>query len=197
MIADALLQFLGGQQPRRFDDLALRVRPAWLDRIEPRALLWEEADDDPDGRLSPFDRAVVLTQPVADGGAVVPRGVVPDQQQRRLARLGQPSAAPGEEVGRGGADRAALDEAHPDRFWFRQQQPVAGDGLGIRIVFGDRLLDQPQWVADRFPPGQGGLADPAEPDFIFEPERPVGMATASRISRSRRRFVGHTRGRGW
>ena len=179
--ADALDQLGGRQQPRRLGHAALAVPPLGLDGVEPRALDRQVAAHDPHPGAGVLDPAVVLLDPGADFLADVPGGVVPDQQQRRLARRPQPGAAPGEILGRERADRAAVDEAQPGLLLPAarpirpaRQQPVAGQRLGVRVALGDRPLDQPQRPIPRRPRGQRGLRQAAPPDLALEAEGPVG-----------------------
>src|SRR5258707_6282849 len=101
---DAVDELVGGQQASGLNDAALAMHPFGLDRIEPRTLDRQVAVDDADAAPAPLDAPVVSADPGADGVADVPGGVVPDQQQRLLANRLEPGAAPGQVLGRHGAD---------------------------------------------------------------------------------------------
>jgi hypothetical protein len=124
----------------------------------------------------------VGTDPGPDFGAAVPGGVIPDQQQGRLAVRLESVAAPGQELGGDRTDRTAVDEAQPDVFvpaasWRGRpdQQAVAGQRLRVRIVLGNRLLDQAQRPVVVGPGMQARGRQPAPPDLVLEAQRPLGM----------------------
>jgi hypothetical protein len=150
-VADTVDQLGSGEQPSRLDHAALAVEPHRLDGVEPGAFGRQGAGDDADAGAILLDLLVVGTEPGPDLGADVPGGVVPDQQQGRLAVCLESAAAPGQELGGDRADRAAVDEAQPDpllpaaaRRGRPDQQAVAGQRLRIGVVLGDCLLDQAQ-----------------------------------------------------
>jgi hypothetical protein len=180
-VADPIDQLGGGQQPSRLDHAALGVEPHRLDGIEPRALGRQGATDDADAGACLLDPLVVSPDPGPDLGADVPGGVVPDQQQGRLAVGLELGATPGQELGGERADRAAVDEAQPDvlppaaaRRGRPDQQAVAGRRLRVGIVFGDRLLDEVEWPV--VGPGvQARGRQPAPPDLVLEAQGPLGV----------------------
>ena len=94
---DAPFTFVGAQQTGWLGHAALAVDPAGLDGIEPRTLGRQEAGDDADAVSPLLYRPVVLPQPVADLLAQMPAGVIPDQQQRRLAPRCEPRTTPVQE----------------------------------------------------------------------------------------------------
>ena len=158
------------------------MEPHGLDGVEPGALDRQVAVDDADASARLLDLLVVGADPGADLGADVPGGVVPDQQQRGLSRSLQLRAAPGQELGGDRTDRAAVDEAQPDLLppllagrGPADQQPVAGQGLGIGIVLRDRLLDQVEGLLVLGPRVQAGRGQATPPDLILEPQRPLGV----------------------
>src|SRR5215208_598569 len=182
--ADPLGQVAGGQQAVGFDDPALAVDPLRLDRVQPRRLERQVAVDDPDPAAEPLDGPIVLPDPGADRLADVPGGIVPDQQQGRLAGRLQLGTAPGQELGRDPADRPPVDEPQPGRLVRRairplppaDQQPVAGQRLGVGVILRDRLLDQPQRPVQLGPGVQGRARQATPPDLVLESEDPVGVA---------------------
>src|SRR2546430_9272510 len=109
--ADALDDFSGGQEARGFEPLTLAMQPFGFNRVEPGTLGRQVADDQADAVTRLLDRAVVLAHPGAHDLAVVPGGVIPDQQHRLLAALLGARRAPEQEVDRDGADGTPLDEA--------------------------------------------------------------------------------------
>src|SRR5579872_3926078 len=112
--ADALSQFSAGQQARGFEHLALAMEPLGLDRIEPGALARQGADDQAHAVPRLFNRAIMLAYPGPHDLAVMPGGVVPDQQHRLLAALLGARRTPQQEVDGDGTDGAPIDEAQPE-----------------------------------------------------------------------------------
>src|SRR5919198_3090416 len=112
--ADAVLQFLGGEQPRWLRHPLLASQPLGLDWVEPRTLGGQVAGDQPHALAGLLDLPVVLAHPRAHDLAVVPGGVVPDQQHGARAALLGTRRTPAQEVDGDRADGAALDEAQPE-----------------------------------------------------------------------------------
>src|SRR3954453_11314393 len=81
VVAQPLRQLCAGELALRLDHGALAVRPARLDRVQPRALARQAADQETAPGAGGLDPAVVLPDPRADLAADVPGGVVPDQHQ--------------------------------------------------------------------------------------------------------------------
>ena len=94
-----------------------------------------------------LDLVVVFFDPPTGFFAYVPGSVVPDQKPHLLAPRLELTGAPGEEPGGYLAYRTPLHKAYPRLFELRHIEPVAGDGFGIGIVFGDRVLDEAQGLA--------------------------------------------------
>src|SRR5215208_7469392 len=93
--ADSFGQLVGAQQTVGLDHLAFAVNPLGLYGIEPRALLRQQASNDPHPfLLTLFEGSVVRSDPAANLAAYMPACVVPDQHQRLLADGGQLLAAP-------------------------------------------------------------------------------------------------------
>src|SRR5882762_8859810 len=111
---NAVCQFPSRQQALRIRDRALAVDPVRLDVVEPWALDREGTRDQADAAPAVLHLTVVLPHPEPNFRAPVPRRIVPDQQQGRLAFLGQTRQAPRQELGRDLADRAPVDKAQPN-----------------------------------------------------------------------------------
>jgi heat-inducible transcriptional repressor len=111
---DPIGQLLGAEQAVRLDHFALGVDPAWLDRIEPRALDRQGAGDDPYAFPLSLGSSVVLADPGSYLPTDVPGGVVTGHQERLEASALEPVADPVEELGRDRRDRPTVDEAQPD-----------------------------------------------------------------------------------
>src|SRR3954469_5318706 len=78
VVAQPLRQLCAGELALRLDHGALAVRPARVDRVQPRALARQAADQETAPGAGGLDPAVVLPDPRADLAADVPGGVVPD-----------------------------------------------------------------------------------------------------------------------
>jgi hypothetical protein len=81
------LQFFCGDEPIGFGHRAFAVHPVGLDRIQPRALARQGADDDAHALAAASHHPVVGTDPLLYRMADVPAGVVPDEEQRDPAEL--------------------------------------------------------------------------------------------------------------
>jgi hypothetical protein len=203
-VGDAVGEFIDGEQAVGFEDATFAVDPGRFDGVEPGALDRQVAGDDPDAVAVLLDLAVVVPEPVADLLADVPRCVVPDQEQGLLPVGVELAATPVEVVDGGGADGPAIDEPQPQPvggvFPGRvgaQQQAIAGQRLGIRVVLRDRLLDQSERVVLLGPGPETGPGQPTPPDLILEPERPGGVTRGQTDQAVARTFFRAYRGRGW
>jgi hypothetical protein len=104
---------------------------------------------------------------------MTPSTVVPNQQQRRHAPGCKPLAAIGQELGGDHAHGTSIDKPQPEFVYGWQEQAVGGQGLGIGIMRGDRLFDEPDWLIR---PGlERRLLHARPPGLIAEAECPVGM----------------------
>src|SRR5215211_4666578 len=129
--ADSLGQLVGTEQTVGLNYLALAVNPLGLYGVEPRALLGQQAGDDPHPfLLALFESPVMLPDPAPHLAAYVPAGIVPDQHQNLLADGGQLLAAPLQKARGYTAHRTAVHKAQPRLFELGDvQSSVAGDGL--------------------------------------------------------------------
>lgn len=109
--ADTLGEFVGGQQTRRLGDGSFAMHPLGLNRIEPGALARQEAGNEAHTLAGALHLAVVCTQPLPDVLALVPGGIVPNQEQGSDALSRQPVATPGQEVGGDGTEGATSYKA--------------------------------------------------------------------------------------
>jgi hypothetical protein len=171
---DSLGQFVSCEQPVGLYNLALAVNPLGLHRVEPRALLGQQAAYDPHSGATAFDFPVVRGDPLSDLFRDVPGSVVPDQYPNPLARRLKPLATPREKAGRYAAYRTTIHEAQPHLLELRHEQPVAGDGLRVGIVLGDRLFDEAQGLTGFAPAVEGRPRQPAEPGLVQETHNPLG-----------------------
>src|SRR5918993_2178983 len=172
--ADPMCQLVSRQQPVGLYDLALAMDPLGLHRVEPRALLGQKAAYDPHSLAAVFDSSVVRGDPPSDLFGDVPGSVVPDQHPNLLARRLKLLAAPRKEAGGYPAHGPPIHEAHPHLLEPGHEQPVAGDGLRIGIILGDRLFDEAQRLARFAPAIEGRPHQPAEAGLVQETYNPLG-----------------------
>src|SRR5262249_2375648 len=93
----SLSQFRGRQQPGGFDHRSFPMDPMRFQGVEPRAFEGQGTTHNPDALAFTFDLLVVFSDPLPDGLAAVPRGIIPHQQQSGLAQSGHLGADPGQE----------------------------------------------------------------------------------------------------
>src|SRR5215208_2695273 len=169
-------QFVGRQQPVGLDHPTLAVNPLRFYRVQPRTLLRQKAANDPDALAAPFDLSIVGGYPGAHLFAYVPAGVIPDKYPYFLAHRGEPLGAPLKEAGGYAANRTVIHKTQPHLFKLRHKKPVAGDGLGIGVLSGDRLLHQAQGLACFAPAVESWPPETAPPGLVTEAHRPgVGI----------------------
>src|SRR5687767_15154193 len=166
--AHPLGNLVSAQQPLGFHHFALAMYPLGLHGVEPGTFGGQITAYDP----HPFEHAlldlvVVFFDPGSDFFAYVPGSIVPDQNLHLLAPLVELSGAPAEELGGYPAHRRPLHKAYPRLLELGHIEPIAGDGFGVRIVFGDRVLDEAQGLAFFAEAVQGRLGYPAPPALIL------------------------------
>ena len=110
---DPLRQFVGGEQTCGLDHPFLAMQPLGLNGVQPRALDRQGTGEQAHALARLLDLAVVRAQPGAHDLAVVPGGVVPDQQHGALALGLGLLGTPGQKVDGHGTDRTAIDKAQP------------------------------------------------------------------------------------
>src|SRR5215218_973983 len=160
----------------RLDHFSLAVYPLGFYGVQPRTLLGKKADNDPHPFCAVLDFSVVRSEPTPDLFGDVPRSVVPDEEQHLLADLFELFATPSEESRRYGTDRPPIHESQPRLVCLGQIESVAGDGLRLRIVFGDRLLKETQRLPFLRPAIEGGQCQPAPPALVHKTHHPgVGI----------------------
>jgi len=107
---------------------------------------------------------------------LVPRGVVPDQQQAVDALRCQPLARPRQKVDRDRTDWPPTDKAQQHLVDLlrsaAQQQPIAGQRLGIAVILGSFEFLEVCKSVGVAPAMLIWLGQSAPPDFIGEAERP-------------------------
>jgi hypothetical protein len=172
---DPIRKLISSKQSVGFDDLALGVYPLGLYGIEPRTLLGQQAAHDPHSIAAFLDPAVVSSEPASDLPGDVPASVVPDEQQNLLSSLLEFLQAPFKESGRYGTHGPAVHEPDPRFADLRKVESIAGDGFRLRVVFGERPLDEAERRAICAPGVERWQGQPAPPAFVLEADSPLGI----------------------
>src|SRR5215207_3545230 len=183
--AHPLGEFVRAQQSIELHDLALAMNPFRLDGVQPRTLFREKATDDPHPTAALLHFSVVFAQPSPHLPGDVPACVVPDKKQGLLANSFEALAAPREKPRAYGAHRPAVDEPYPHVLEPWKVEAVAGYGLGVGVVLGDRLLDHARGLALLGEGAQSGQRHPAPPAFVLKAYCPLGLARCQRMPRRR------------
>ena len=165
--ADTLSRFRTRQLTCGFGDGALAMHPFRFNAIEPGTLGRQLADDQATatGALDPL---VMSLNPGSYGAAHMPGGVVPDDEERLFAVVGQACSQPPEKLGRDQTDRPPVDKADQHGLGVSTQQAIAGERFGLGIMPVHRVRHQAQGGTLR-PGTQVGVGHAAPPDFIGEP----------------------------
>src|SRR5215207_7155517 len=173
--AHPLGEFVRAQQSIELHDLALAMNPFRLDGVQPRTLFREKATDDPHPTAALLHFSVVFAEPSPHLPGDVPACVVPDKKQGLLANSFEALAAPREKPRAYGAHRPAVDEPYPHVLEPWKVEAVAGYGLGVGVVLGDRLLDHARGLALLGEGAQSGQRHPAPPAFVLKAYCPLGV----------------------
>src|SRR5215212_9316368 len=150
--------------------------PLGLHRVEPRALFGQKAAYDPHSICAVFDLTVVRGYPLSDLFGDVPGSVLPDQYPNPLTHRLEHLAAPRKEAGGYGAHGALIHEAQSYLLELRHIESVAGDGLRIGVVLGNRLFDEAQGLSCIAPTVEGRSGQPTPPCLVQETYDPLGAA---------------------
>ena len=183
--ADAIRQLIGREHSIGFNHPPFAMRPFGLNGVEPGALDWQTTGQDAHAMAIVLHLAIVFSNPGAHLIANVPGSIIPDQSQDTFIHRFQLGTTPFKKLDRDIADRTSIHETHQD-FLVRlsvflfppQQQPITGQGFGVRVVFGFRLFNQAQWLVRVAPRRQVGLGKTAPPHFIAETLHPIWIRFA-------------------
>src|SRR5215204_1003647 len=126
----------------------------------------------------------------------VPACVVPDKKQGLLANSFEALAAPREKPRAYGAHGPAVDEPYPHVLEPWKVEAVAGYGLGVGVVLGDRLLDHARGLALLGEGAQSGQRHPAPPAFVLKAYCPLGVGRSHLHQSVAPPFFVRTRDRG-
>lgn len=155
------------------DHFSLAVYPLGFYGVQPRAVFGQQAAYDPHSFSTLFDMAVVSSEPAPDLFGDVPRSVVPDEDHNFLSRRLELLQAPRKELRCYGTDGPPIHEPDPRLVELGHIEPVAGDGLRLGVVFGDRLLEETKRLSLLAPTVQSGQGQPTPPALVQETNRPA------------------------
>jgi len=171
--AHSLDQLISRELAVSFYHPPFAVYPLRLYGVEPGTLGGQQAAYDPHPSGALFNCSVVSIDPGTCLAAYVPAGVVPDEHPHFLAERFKLLRAPMEKLNGYPAYRAALDETQPRLLKLGNIQPVARDGLRIRVVFSNRLLSETQGLSLLREAVEGGKSHPAPPTLVQEAHNPA------------------------
>ena len=180
------------------------MRPFGFNWVEPGALDWQTTGQDTHAMAIALHLAIMFPYPGAHLFADVPGSIIPDQSQDTFIHRFQLGTAPFKKLNRDIADRTSIHETQQDflvglSVFLRppQQQPITGQGFGIRVIFSFRLFNQAQWLVRVDPRRQMGLGKTAPPHFIAETLHPIWIRFAQTNQPIPRVFFAHTLDLDW
>ena len=153
---DSVGEVVGSEQPVGLNHLAFTVYPLGLYGVQPRTLLRKKATDDPHAFAAFFNFSVVFAEPPPHLFGNVPACVVPDEQQNLLADRFELFTAPLKKLSRYGTYGSSVHKPQPRLVEFWQIESLAGDGLWLGVVFGNRSLEEALGLAFLGPATQSG-----------------------------------------
>lgn len=168
---DARNQFTRTKLALGLHHCPLPVNPMRLNAIQPGAFGRQLADEDSHSFLS-LCFSVVCPDPAPYRLGEVPRGIIPDHQQRGLPFSCQLPQDPVEKFRRQTRYGPATNKPQPNLFPISSQQPITANCLGVWISLINRLLYEPQ----RFcfsPTVHRRLSKTTPPDFISISQNPL------------------------
>ena len=177
---NAGFQFCGAQQPLGLRHGPFAMHPFGLDGIEPGAFDGQPTRHNADPVPGALDALIVLPQPGSDRLTLVPRGVIPAQQQRGHPLGRQPLTAPRQEVDGDRTDGTPCHEAQQHLFrtggLMPHQQAITGQRLGITIRLRAVQFLQPERRRTGTPTMLLGVSQAAPPDLVAPAQRPRRVA---------------------
>jgi len=179
---NALSQLLGGQQRVGFHKSFLCMDPPGLDGVEPRTFGRQKKGQNAHPCVLFLHLLIVLSDPGLHLLAVMPGGIIPDQEPVVLALLLQPGADPFQKWGRKGADWTPIHQTQRHQaadgigdWTLLPKNPVAGEGFWIRIILLPNLFHQANRVIFALPRIQNRQGKPAPPHLIQKADGPARL----------------------
>src|SRR6266516_8113088 len=180
---DPFSQLASGKQAIEFDYVTLGMHPFGFNGIEPGTLGGQQERQNPNALACLLDLLVVLANPGANGLALVPGGIIPDQEPVGLALLEQALTAPVQELSGESAHRSSRDKAQPHLVPLRilwgpllPQNAITGQRFGVGISLLPGLFDEADWVIQVLPSVHARQGKAAPPDLIQEADGPGRLA---------------------
>ena len=167
IVTDALSCFLACEFAGGLSDGTLAMDPFRFNAVEPGALARQLAQHQA-AAASALDPLVMGLEPRPHFTADMPGSVIPDDDERLFAFVGQSGSQPPEILGGDVADGPPVDKADQHGIGVRPPQPIAGECFGVGSIFACRVLDQAHRIAV-CPGMQVGVGQAAPPDFVGEP----------------------------
>jgi hypothetical protein len=166
LITDTLSCVLAGRCASGFGDGACAMDPFRFKAVAPGARARSLAPPQP-AAASALDPRVMGREPRPHVTADRPGRVIPDDDERLLACVGQAGSQPPEILGGDVTDRPPVDNTEPPGLGVRPPHPIAGERWGGGIRRARRVLDQAHrsGVCPGLPVGVGQAAPP---DFVLE-----------------------------
>src|SRR5947207_2788837 len=182
---DPLGKLASREQSIGFNDSALAMHPLGLDGIEPGTFRREQKGQDAYAFALLLDLLVVLAYPGAHDQALMPGGIIPDQQPGSLALGLQLSTTPVQKLGGNVTDGTSSDKAQPHLISYRilwhallPQDPITGHRFGIRIPFLPRLFYQAYGLILTLPGMHARQRKATPPDLIQKANSPRWLQTS-------------------
>jgi hypothetical protein len=170
---------LGGQDTGRCHHGTFPMDPLGLKGVQPGPFTRPPTRDEAHATPCLFDVAVMRAPPGPHHLAVVPRGIVPPPQPGALFQSRQAITAPGQALEGQRTHGLAWGTSEPELLRRRgggtQQHARAGQGLGLRSLFGQRFFPHAPPALARRPGVHGRRRQATPPDFIAKAEPPLGM----------------------
>jgi len=178
---DAACKFLRTHPPVCRCHSTFAMPPLSLNRLEPRALHGQPPGPDPYPVSCGFHPLIVPVQPGAYRVTLVPRGIIPDQDQGRATLRRQALTTPGQQLHGHRAHRRALHKPQQPlgsrRRGAAHQQPIPRQCLRGSILLGT-LQGIQAGEAPRLDPAMRlGLGQSAPPDLIGKAQPPGWRGT--------------------
>ena len=117
------------------------MHPFRFNRIQPRTLAGEATNNEPTTTL-PFDASIVCLDPFTHDLTLVPRSIVPNQEQGTLTLSRKVGHEPRQESARDNTDWATHHKAHEHLRQGWNVKSIAGNRFGFLIRFRNFLFDQ-------------------------------------------------------
>jgi hypothetical protein len=182
MSTNTFSQLPGGEQAIGFHKSFLGMHPFGLDRIKPGTFGRQKERQDAHPVALLLDLTVMLSDPGLHDLAVMPGGIVPDEQPGGFALGLQLGADPLQKLRGDGADWTPIHKtqrhlaANRISGWtVLPENPITGEGFGIRIILLPDLFHQVDWITFALPGIHIRQGKPAPPHLIQKADGPARL----------------------